>query len=82
MQRMAPKPSVFQVTMPDKIFFNREIYLDLMWIEKRPHPPVLHIVDRGTHFSAATFLKSESAVDLWNAFVTCWVSVYVASPTF
>ncbi len=76
-QRMAPKPFVFQVTMPDNIVFNHEIYLDLMWIEKRPHPPILHIVHRGTHFSASTFLKSENAVDVWSASVTVRVSYYI-----
>ena len=52
-QRMAKKPFVFQVTMPDNIVFNHEVYLDLAWIEPRPRKPILHVVDRGTHFSAA-----------------------------
>ncbi len=54
-QRIAPKPFAFQVTLPDSIAFNHEIYLDLIWIENRPHAPALHIVDCGTHFSAAQF---------------------------
>ncbi len=79
-QRMAPKPFVFQVTMPDNIVLNLEVMLDLMWIEPRPHTPVLHIVDRGTHFSAAEFLNGESAEDVWNSFISCCVSVYVGVP--
>ena len=51
-QHMSPIPYTFQVTMPDGIQFNNEIILDLAWIEPRPHHPVLHAVDRGTHFSA------------------------------
>ncbi len=35
---------------------------------------------RGTHFSAATFVKSESAIAVRNSFVTCWVAVYVGFP--
>ncbi len=77
---MAPKPFVFRITMPADIVFNHEIFMDSMWIEKRPHAPILHIVDGGTHFSAATFVKSESAIDVWNAFVTCWVVVYDRFP--
>ena len=49
-QRMAPKPFLSQVTMPDDIQFNHEVIVDISWIEKRPHRPVLHIVDRVTHF--------------------------------
>eukprot|EP00171_Calliarthron_tuberculosum_P007706 IDg7706t1 len=44
----------------------------LTWIEQRPHPPALHVVDRGTHFSAAQFVKSESAESIWNTFLACW----------
>ncbi len=31
-QRMAPKPFVFQVTVPDNIVFNHDIYFDFVWI--------------------------------------------------
>ncbi len=61
---MAPEPFVFQEAMPDNTVFIYEIYIYRMWIEKRIHPPVLHIVDRGSHLSAATFPKSESAADV------------------
>ena len=54
--------------------------MDLIWIEPRPHRPVLHIVDRGTHFSAAVFLDREDAVSIWNSFGSCWVSIYVGFP--
>ena len=79
-QRMAKKPFVFQVSMPDDIVFNHEVYLDLLWIEPRPHVPVLHIVDRGTYFSAARFVPKESAEAIWNTFVSYWVSIYVGFP--
>ena len=79
-QRMAPKPFVFQVTMPDNIVFNHEVCMDLCWLESRPQKPVLHVVDRGTHFSAARFVASESAESIWNTFLECWVSIYVGFP--
>ncbi len=56
---MAPRSYVFQDTMPDSIQFIHEVIMDLSWIESRPHQPVLHVVDRGTHFSATKFLKGE-----------------------
>ena len=78
-QRMASKPFLFQVSMPDDVQFNYEVILDLTWLEPRPHRPALHIVDRGTHFSAAEFLQGESAEDIWNTFVSCWFSKYLVS---
>ncbi len=66
--------------MPDDMIFNHEIFVDLMWIEKLPHAPFLHIVDHGTRFSAATFVRSENSIDAWNAFVTCWEAVYFSFP--
>ena len=67
---MAPKPLVFQVTMPDDIQFNNEVITDLTWIELRPHRPALNVVDRGSHFSAAVFLEVENAESVWNVFVS------------
>ena len=49
----------------------------MSWIESRPHRTVLHIVDRGTHFSAAQIVKGESAENVWSALISCWVSVFV-----
>ncbi len=76
-QRMAPKPFVFQVSMPDNIVFNHEILMDLMRIEPRPHEPVVHILDLGTRFSAAQFLKRRDLRRRWNGSVECWASFYV-----
>ena len=45
--------------MPDNIQFNHEIIIDLTWIEPRPHKPVLYIIDRRTHLSAAESLERE-----------------------
>jgi transposase InsO family protein len=39
--------------------------------------PLLHVVDVETNFSAATFLSSESAQNIWDAFMKCWGSVYI-----
>ncbi len=68
---MAPKPLVSPEMVPDSIFFNHEIYLDLMCTETGPDPPILHNGDRGTYFSAVQVLIGESAEEVWNAFITC-----------
>lgn len=41
---------------------------------------VLHIVDRDTKFSAATFLIGESTADVWSAFIMKWVTAYIGYP--
>lgn len=50
--------------------FNHEVYLDISLIDSEPHKLVLHVVDRGTHFSAVAY---ESTAAVWNTFVSCWV---------
>jgi hypothetical protein len=55
----------------------------LMWVSalgtarKRP---LLHVVDIGTHFSAAEFLGGESVESVCAAFVSCWAAVYCGMP--
>ena len=63
-QRMAFKPFIFQVSIPDDVQFNHEVNLDLTWLEARPYKPALRIVDRGNYFSAAEFLQGENAEDI------------------
>ena len=76
-QIMSPKPYVFQVAMPDNIQFNHEVQLDLMFIDKKA---ILHVVDRGTHFSAARFIRRQNVEAVWNALIECWIAVYVGFP--
>ena len=45
--------------MPHNIQFNHEVIMDLTLIEPRLQRPALHIVDRGTHFSAAVVLEGK-----------------------
>ena len=75
-QRMAPKPSVFQVTLPDETVFSREAMPDLTYTEPRPHPPVLYILDKA-HFSAARFPKTLSSESFCVAFIARWLSIYI-----
>jgi hypothetical protein len=76
-QVYASKPISFQVRDVDDIVFNQEIRLDLMYIDGRP---VLHVVDTGTTFGAATFLDEQSFGSVWNALLRCWSTMYVGFP--
>lgn len=40
-----------------------------MIINKRP---VLHVVEKATHFGAAMFLNEVSSNNVWNSVMKCW----------
>lgn len=78
-QTFSSKPYRFRVSIPpEKIIFNEEISLDLMWLGKRP---VLHVVDTHTNFGSASFLRGQSAEQVWNSFIECWCAIYTGYPT-
>ena len=76
-QTYSSRPITFQVRFPDRVVFNHEVRLDLCYIDSQP---VLHIVDVGTNFNAATFLKSEDTSTIWNAFLSIWACMYIGYP--
>jgi len=65
--------------MPEEdLCFNRRVMIDLMTLKQMP---VLHVVDRDTLFSAATFLRDRvSAKSVRDAFLRIWVAVYAGYP--
>ncbi len=52
--------------MSSDIVFNREVALDLMWIENKA---VLSVVDIMTGFNSATFLSYQTTEAVWDPFV-------------
>lgn len=77
-QRLGHAPHRFRVAMPDEnVVFNRTLCLDLMTIDGKQ---VLHIVDKNTKFSAASFLSSETADETWNTFMRIWACMYIGFP--
>lgn len=57
-QTFSKPPERFTVSFPSsRIEFNREVALDLMWLEDNA---VLHVVVIDTHFNAATFLTAHT----------------------
>ena len=74
----AVPPFRFRASIPkDNIIFNRELSIDLMWLNGKP---VLHVVDTETGFQNAIFIQDKTAENLWNDFINCWASVYTGFP--
>ena len=77
-QRLAHAPHRFHVALPDEdVIFNRTVCLDLMYLD---NSAVLHVVDKDTKFSAASFLAKETAEETWKTFMSIWVCVYIGFP--
>lgn len=68
------QPITFQVRFPDDVVFNKSIRMNLMYLDGKP---VLHVIDVGTNYSAARFLKRVDVESVLNAFVYAWVTAYV-----
>ena len=77
-QTFSRKPQRFKVSMPnEKVIFNREVALDLMWLDGKA---ILHVVDIDTSFNSAHFLKGQTVEHVWDAFLNCWTTLYVGHP--
>jgi len=78
----SPKTVSFRIRDVDKVVFNHRITLDLMYLPALNNRkfPVLHIVDVGTKFNAAAFLRSENTTHIWNTFVQIWATLYIGMP--
>lgn len=76
----ASAPRRFKLTVgSDELSFNHRILLDTMFIDGRP---VIHIIDEGTHYSAAGFLKSQTADAVWRVILNLWTLTYLGPPDF
>jgi len=74
------KPKRFKLTIgAEDSCFNSVIAADIMYIKKRP---VLHVVDEGTHFAAAAFVRNVTSKEIWKALMRCWTHVYMGPPDF
>lgn len=77
-QYMAPKPYIMKLSVPyEDVVFNSEVVIDIMYIQGAP---VLHVVDRATHFQAARFLNVVSSKEIWQKFMEMWVLAYLGAP--
>ena len=77
-QRIQHAPTRFRVTLgADELRFNERIMMDIMFIDG---DAVLHIVDKATRFSAASYLPGNSTKTVWETILKCWASIYTGLP--
>lgn len=68
-QRIRPGPVRFRVSFgAEHVRFNKRIIMDIIYIDSWP---VLHIVDDGTRFYAAQFLRDISIEEIWDCIFRC-----------
>lgn len=68
----------FRASMPpDQIIFNHELAMDLLLLR---NAPVLHDLDTHTMLQNAEFIRGKSANKLWESFLPCWMTVFIAYP--
>jgi hypothetical protein len=72
-------PQRFKFSIKDESYFNYEVIIDIVQISGKN---VLHVIDADTSFQAATFLKSLSARDTWDALCKCWINTYQGPPDY
>lgn len=78
-QSFRSAPLRFKASIPkNNLIFNHTISIDLVWLNDKP---VIHVIDEQTKFRNAVFIKSKKAIDIWNAFVGCWVNTYIGFPS-
>lgn len=77
-QELHAPPFRFRVSIPENsLRFNAEVYIYLLWINKRP---ILHVVEIQRSYQNAAFVVGKTAENLWKRFVQVWASVYCGFP--
>jgi hypothetical protein len=61
----------------ENIQFNIKVSLDIFYVDASP---VLHVICRGTRFSATSFLTVKSSAEVWYTFLAIWVYAYLGPP--
>jgi transposase InsO family protein len=69
--------TTFRIRDIDDVVFNQELLIDIAYLDGLP---ILQVVDRGTRFSAARFLRRVDAVEVWKSFVAAWSATYIGHP--
>jgi hypothetical protein len=72
-----PPPHRVRSSMPEKIRFNHHLVLDLFHLSG---DACLHIICKGTRFSATLFLPSKRTEIVWETFLRIWVLVHLVLP--
>ena len=64
----------FGFIIKDDIKFNYNVIVDILYIEGKP---VLHLIDKTTHFQARRWLKDISAKHIWDQLRAYWIDTYL-----
>jgi hypothetical protein len=72
-----PAPHRVRSSIPEKIRFNHHLVLDVFYLSG---DPCLHVICKGTRFSATSFLPSKRAEIVWQTFLPIWILIYLGSP--
>lgn len=77
-QRIQNAPTRFRVSFgAQDSRFNERLFIDIMYIG---NDPVLHVVNEGTRFGAARFLRDVSTKTIWTTLLECWATIYTGLP--
>ncbi len=73
-QRILTAAVSFRVSFgAEDVRFNERVFIDIIYIDVSP---VLHMVDEGTRFNAASFLSNASTSAVCSAMLKCWATLY------
>lgn len=73
-------PRKFRLTVgEEELRFNQRVIVDNMFINNKP---IIHMVDESTHFTAASFLRNQSAEKIWKSIRKLWILTYMGPQTF
>lgn len=74
------KPRCFNLKLgTETMLSNDPVYVDTMFITGRPF---IHLVDKGTHFSAASLMRTQPTSDTCKSILRLWVHTYLGPPDF
>ena len=76
-QPFAIMPNRYRAVLPDKIIFNYEVNLDIMFLERSM---ALHACFKHTRLKRATFISSSLSSVIWEVFMNIRVSPYLGAP--
>lgn len=77
-KRDASTPRRLELTIRSEMLrFHERFQVENMFIDV---PPMIHIVDLGTHFFAARLLKSQTRKHLWSSIQLLFPTVYLGPP--
>lgn len=62
---------------PDQLMFDHELGMYLMWVDG---VAIVHVVDTHTPYSPASVLRNKTAGAISDAFIECWVTLFIGLP--